>query len=692
MKDRFSPLFSPFRQAAIILISISIAYLIIIDAPLHFDAQKAILELTHLHELTDFSSIINFDPYLPRPLFHFSLALNIYLFNGASWGFHLINLLWHLAAVMLFWRLVENLHKSDDHAPLFPFAAALFFGLHPVLTESVAYTWGGSGIMSAFFMTAAMLAYLRARKGGITGILALAISLLFFIAALAAKETAAILPVLIVAIELTENDGSKPMVKTFRALPFFVVPAILLSWRIHTYGAIAFPYEGSYIDHLARQVCVAVGYIRLLAWPHGLSLEHRVPDTYPLARVSVCLLFLAVIVVSTFYSLKKKNLFRYAGVFFIAGLSPFFLIPLKDRMVERNLYVPAMGFALFLAASVCLSRTRWKNTLAIIIALCLFTGTLSRNRLWTDERSIWVDAAKNAPLLSRPIAQVGALAMVDGNNDIARRILERAVAINPKDADAHNNLGVLYTRLGDPMRAEYEFSVALNSDNDHMEAHMNYVHALLKRGDKRKAEKQLKKLLKRFPRLLEANLLLGDIYRLDNRAQDAMKLFQNVLNSSPDDPAAHLGIGLTELQAGKMEEALTSLRKAKEYGPEDPRTHRALGMLHMRSGDFEKAAANYEKAYKLAPGDSPDIVADWGIALMRAGHLKKAWAVFSKERDLRPDDPMPYLRLASVAERMKKYEEALSLYRTAVSKDKYGRYKKNIEESIIRVEGRITDE
>ena len=86
------------------------------------------------------------------------------------------------------------------------FFAALVFALHPVQTEAVTYISGRSVSFMAFFYLAAIIAYIGGNATGENKLLRYASPLLFALA-LAVKETAVTLPLVLLLFEICKNGG-----------------------------------------------------------------------------------------------------------------------------------------------------------------------------------------------------------------------------------------------------------------------------------------------------------------------------------------------------------------------------------------------------------------------------------------------------------------------------------------------------
>ena len=129
-------------------------------------------------------------------------------------GHHLGNLLVHLAAVALAWRLAlamaDSFRMPGDSARHAAPGCAALFALHPLATESVAYISGRSVALGTLFALAALVAQLQAGAEGTDRARRRAwqvAALAAFAAALLARETMVALPLLAALLEWSRGDS-----------------------------------------------------------------------------------------------------------------------------------------------------------------------------------------------------------------------------------------------------------------------------------------------------------------------------------------------------------------------------------------------------------------------------------------------------------------------------------------------------
>lgn len=78
--------------------------------------------------------------------------------------------------------------------------------------------------------------------------------------------------------------------------------------------------------------------------------------------------------------------------------------------------------------------------------------------------------------------QLGTAYLQQGNYNLAREKLERALKQNPRDPDVHTSLGLLYDRTGDIKGADRHFREALRLAPDKPDLGNNYAIYLCKNG------------------------------------------------------------------------------------------------------------------------------------------------------------------------------------------------------------------
>lgn len=450
----------------------------------------------------------------------------------STFFFHLTNILWHVAAALLFFALLTRLG-----APRFVRCAApLVYVVHPLHTEAVTYISGRADSMSAVFIFAALWFAMWGEKRGRRAAGA-ALSCVCFCGGLLSKESSTIFPFLLLLLLLlrpVEDPGKKKEVYVARLVPFGLSLVILgvyavLRMTVLHFGSSATPGT-SLAQRLMETGQALASYFRLLLVPTGLHMERTlegVPRWTALAGAALLLACVALLVVS----LRRKQ-YRAAlglGWFLLAWLPISGVFPLNAPMAEHWMYVPMAG--LFWAAGELvwpyLKRGwgRWPAVAAVYLLCLLFLAlTVDRNQDWRDNETMYRTTLRE----------------------------------NPRSMRIHYNLAVTHEDLlGN-----------LPGARRHYEQVIGLCRA------KRKAEHKTNGAVALWDQELEAHLSLGDILQQQNEYDKAAAHYQAVMQVTPDEThrpliaTAAFGMGKCFLAIGDATRAIEFFNRAVAGRPD----------------------------------------------------------------------------------------------------------------------------
>lgn len=122
----------------------------------------------------------------------------------------------------------------------------------------------------------------------------------------------------------------------------------------------------------------------------------------------------------------------------------------------------------------------------------------------------------------------------------AAELFEQVVAVEPNNADAHNNLGIAYFEIGFRDDAKEEFKSATMILPDHAEAWKNLGKAIRDTGGNPElAARCFRKALSIAPDFDDAWMMLGTTYLDRGRSVEAVKYFQKSLDMNPNNCNTH---------------------------------------------------------------------------------------------------------------------------------------------------------
>jgi tetratricopeptide (TPR) repeat protein len=382
-----------------------------------------------------------------RPLVTFSFALDHRLHGTNSAGYHLTNILLHLANAGLLFALLRRAGRGVGVAGL----VTLGWAVLPRLAEAVAWISGRTDAMATAFVLGALLAWDRSLSRRV-----LAAALVF--TGLLAKESAlAVLPALVM-FEWSRTPRGAGRVSRLLSRVWPLVAATF-AYATLRFLAIGFNQEGialgaggrlmtaleaigSYAAMLLdawrpRAIIGRVGYVTIAGMAAGAAVA--VGTAYGIVRVR-----------------RKLDEWQWLGLglvlFSIAPVLHLFPIPLRTLAADRFLYLPTAGLMLLVAPALetRLARRRPAWVAAVAIVATLTAATVRRVGEWSDEVTFWVESYLQTP----PINAAAATELVGvhyraGLYQRALWLSQRAVRYDdPNRADQHFNAALCQARLG----------------------------------------------------------------------------------------------------------------------------------------------------------------------------------------------------------------------------------------------------
>lgn len=412
---------------------------------------------------------------LPRALFVIEQAV---LGPGPLAG-HAVSVAFHVAASLLLFALARVLLRREGAA----LAAALLWAVHPMGSEAVGFISVRTTPMAVTFVLATLLLTwrgLRAGGGAWPWLAGLA-----FLAALGCKEQAAMaLPLAAVLVAVAPRLGAGMDRRRWRMLlPLAVALVPYLAARVAALGGLLgdVPQVVGRAGPMGPLAAVlAIGkYVTLLAWPADLTVVH---DLGAEAAGPLLAAFGAAIALTAVAVWRGTPACLVGIAWFWLGVAPtiqVIALPSAD-FAERHAYLLHPGLLLVLAdlaAAALARRPSRKATILAGVGVALAVGALGarsivRNRDWRDNGTLFESA-----LAVRPSAlahfNLGNRARRNGDIRSAVAHWEAAVALDPGDADAWNQLGVMAANAGRWAEARDRFQRALAAFPGHPAAAEN---------------------------------------------------------------------------------------------------------------------------------------------------------------------------------------------------------------------------
>jgi tetratricopeptide (TPR) repeat protein len=503
----------------ILLLSLLVIVVILIypdtlTTPFIFDDISNIQENPHIR--IPFPSLENLawagfhSPETNRPVANISFALNYYFHGYNLVGFHVVNILIHIAGGIFLYFLVQAtlvtpaLRSQYKKFGWIPFFTAFIWMVHPLQTQSVAYLVQRMNSLAAMFYVLSLLFYVKFRlaASGRTKWPLFAGCILSGLMAFGTKENTATLPAFIILYEWYFFQGlSRRWARHHFLIPVGIAVLLIgISLAYTDYDPIARILSGykfrdfTLPQRMLTEFRVVIFYISLLLWPQPsrLNLDHDFAISYSLVDPLTTLISLAIIIILIAAAIlisRREPLLSFGILWFFGNLVIESSVIGLELVFEHRNYLPSM-FAVAAIVSLVFKYIKpgWVAAVFLCIVGTLFTvWTFDRNRVWADEITLYQDSADKSPAKARPLNNLGAALSRRGRVSEAIAHFQAALKIKPEYADAHYNMGYALARQGKLDEGIYHFSEALRIRPKNVNNHNNMGVALALKGDYREA-------------------------------------------------------------------------------------------------------------------------------------------------------------------------------------------------------------
>ena len=596
------------------------------------------------------------------PLANVTLGLNHLADGWDVRGYHVVNLLLHVAAGVLLFAVLHRTFMrpvlpAATHAAAFPLAlgVALLWALHPLQTAVVTRIAHRSDLLGGLFGWLTLYAAIRAGEGpksrGWAGLAVLAC-----LGGMSASAAMAAVPVLVLLHDRAFFAGSWREVWRLRPRLYLGLAATW-AWWIFLVGRGA-----------GREVTDGVGAVigfsdplftpgralalglKLLVWPSPLVLDYGPAAPVRLAELRPLVALVSLAGVAMVVALARWPLWGFA----VAWI---FLTPMPGSMLAR---VAGEGMAehlgyLALAAPLAIvvaGLHAWggRRALAGVFVLAVVWGGVAfrRNADYRSALSIWSDTVAKAPANPRAHRYLGNALLAAGRTNDAIAHYETALRLAPEYASAHFDFAGALLQANRAGEALTHYEAALRLGLDSANTQVGIATALVRLGRMPEAVAHYEAAARKGLLAAEEQLRFGQALAELGRLDDALAHLEEAVRLIPQDAGAHVVLGMVLSAAGRTPEGLRHFFEAVRLRPDDASAHAALGDALLEDLRPAEAVPHYETALRLQPERAAGLHTGLGNALATLGRV--AGAIFHYEEALRinPNDREARANLARI--------------------------------------------
>lgn len=239
------------------------------------------------------------------------------------------------------------------------------------------------------------------------------------------------------------------------------------------------------------------------------------------------------------------------------------------------------------------------------------------------------------------------------------------------DVNTHIILAKSYLEMKKYNEAHNAASVAIETDMNSREAQITYADTLAGIEGVAAGISYLNSLIRSFPVIIEYRIALADVFMEEERYNEALAVYKDVLRFKKKTKKAYMGLGAVYKAIGDAQSALNALLKASIIDPSDVKPLFEIALLYLQTGEYSKAKKQFGKVLKTN-SRYPRAHFFIGQAMLQMRDYKGAIEQAQLERRMNPNLSDSYLLSAEAYYRMKKYSQCAREYQQAIRIEKLG--------------------
>jgi len=335
-----------------------------------------------------------------------------------------------------------------------------------------------------------------------------------------------------------QSSALRPLLQ--EKIPLFALTALscIVTYFVQQKGgAVGSIEEVSWDVRIANALVSYIIYIGKTFWPNNLAVFYPHPGSLPLWQPMGAGLLLIAVTVSVIRTAKRLPYLTVGWLWFTGTLVPVIGIVQAgaQAMADRYTYIPLIGLFVMAAWGIPELLKKWqparfptprKETLfasSSLVLLSLFIVTRTQVGYWRNSIALYGHSLKVAGPSDVILCNRGVAYGKVGNHAQAIEDFDRAIEINPKDANAYQNLGVTYAKLGNHRQAIEDFDRAIEINPEYAEAYYNRGFIYGKLGDFRQAISDYDRAIEINPDYVKAYYNRGIVYGILGNNRQAIE-------------------------------------------------------------------------------------------------------------------------------------------------------------------------
>jgi protein O-mannosyl-transferase len=575
-----------------------------------------------------------------RPIQVISFMIDSQIGGNEPWIYHLSNLILHILTVIaLFFFLIKTGIKKE-----ISFLLALIFSINPLFTNAVAWIPARGDILLCLFGLLSFitfLEYFRTRR-----IIDLVSHSIVFFLAIFSKETAVLIPVLILSYLYFVQRKTFILKDIFPEITVWIFTfALFFSLRHSVINVSHSSNIFGFIPFVKNLPAIPITFFKFFI-PYSLCTMPFFDNIGIIGGIILLIIFTGV----TFKFIPGGwRIILWGGVWFIVFTIP----PMFFRSYyaftgyeyfEYRAYLPIVGILLIIGilASELLKTIPLRKLIIYSIPILIIYTIMAFNHSsdFANPFSFFTSAINHNSNNAMAFGERGTAYYGRGDKERALSDYDNSIKACPTYPHPYFNKGVYYNAINDHFKSEYFFSQALKFDTVNKESHVLdskvYLNLSFEKNALRKYNEN-KALLKRatmiYPDDSKLHFNLGLTYYSAAKFDSALFEFNKAIEFEKNNFTYYDNRGMTKYHLNDNYGALNDFNRVLELNPDYPDTWGSRGMVKAKLNDNYGAVSDLT----IAIGFNPRVGVAYyyrGISYLKLNKLNEARVDFEKAKQL----------------------------------------------------------
>jgi len=576
--------------------------------------------------------------YLPLTIFNYTIEHHFFGLNPKV--YHITNLIFHIFNSLLVFLFIYTISRKKWTA----FWVSIFFAVHTLNVEPVAWITGRKDVLSAFFYLLSILSYaisLQKKERKIEWL-----TIIFFVLALLSKPSAVSLPLILILCDYLSIKKISIQL-FFEKWYYFAISAIFTLIAIYgqnsTNSISAINLRNIFQNVLTAcrgitfYICKGFMPINLSAvYPRNYNISFWEPQYF----FSVFIVIILIYIIRLCY--KKYKYISFGLLFFIAALLPilqFIPVGVHIYAADRFFYIPSIGlfFAIIVAIfKITKNNKRLNRILAIIgtgLVILLIGATQTRGMIWKSSGTLWKNVTKQFPDFALahnslgayycdnksyskakkqfetvltytknvpfPYHNLGMISLIENNVSQAVYYAEKEIILKPNSKDGWFLLGECNIKLSNKYKAFMCYKKGFQLDPYDIKTRERFVITCLNLGETKEAIRQLEIIISLEPKNVSAYLNLAKLHEELGNNILAEKYYKHLTKIDNRNWDNLYKLAVCQQKNGETDDALKSYEEFLKHVTNNANAYCNISLIHKAQNNLVKSSKYIEKASQI---------------------------------------------------------------------------------------------